>query len=66
MTVANHRAALSDEENSDVEEFTTPPRTSRNKSTSAAVSDKFEDVKPEEGSGKDGEEDEDEELDEDE
>ncbi|KAL4722037.1 hypothetical protein ACLX1H_011232, partial [Fusarium chlamydosporum] len=58
--------ALSDEENSDVEEFTTPPRTSRNKSTSAAVSDKFEDVKPEEGSGKDGEEDEDEELDEDE
>jgi hypothetical protein len=57
---------LSDEENSDVEEFTTPPRTARRKSTSAVVSDKFEDTKPEDGPDEDGEEDEDEDLDEDE
>ncbi|KAF4447012.1 putative chromatin-associated swi6 protein [Fusarium austroafricanum] len=58
--------ALSDEESSDVGEYTTPPRASRKKSTSAAaVSDHFDDVKPEEASGdEDGEGDED--LDEDE
>ncbi|RGP70682.1 putative chromatin-associated swi6 [Fusarium longipes] len=58
--------ALSDEENSDVEEFTTPPRTSRRKSTSAVVSEKFEDIKPEYGSDEHGEGEDDEDLDEDE
>ncbi|KAI1067728.1 hypothetical protein LB507_010587 [Fusarium sp. FIESC RH6] len=57
--------ALSDEETSDVGEFATPPPTTRKKSTSATVSDKFEDTKPEDESDGDGDED-DEDLDEDE
>ncbi|KAJ4259802.1 hypothetical protein NW762_007734 [Fusarium torreyae] len=57
--------ALSDEESSDVGEYTPPPRPSRNKSASAgAASDRFEDVKSEEGSDQEGDEDDD--LDEDE
>ncbi|KAM0307479.1 hypothetical protein HYE67_000849 [Fusarium culmorum] len=59
--------ALSDDENSDLEEFTTPPRATRKKSTSAVVSEKFEDTKPEDGSEEelDEDEDDDEDLDED-
>lgn len=58
--------ALSDEESSDVGEFTTPPRaSSRKKSTSAAAVDELDDMKA--GPASDEEEgDEDEDLDEDE
>ncbi|KAF4345707.1 chromatin-associated swi6 [Fusarium beomiforme] len=40
--------ALSDEESSDAGEFTTPPRASRQKSTSAAAVEPVDDMKPEE------------------
>ncbi|TVY61434.1 Chromo domain-containing protein 2 [Fusarium oxysporum f. sp. cubense] len=57
--------ALSDEESSDVGEFTTPPRASSRKSTSATAVDQLNDMKPEEAfDQEDGDEDED--LDEDE
>ncbi|EGU84606.1 Chromo shadow domain [Fusarium oxysporum f. sp. vasinfectum] len=57
--------ALSDEESSDVGEFTTPPRASSRKSTSATAVDQLDDMKPEEAfDQEDGDEDED--LDEDE
>ncbi|RBA18697.1 hypothetical protein FPRO05_10345 [Fusarium proliferatum] len=58
--------ALSDEESSDVGEFTTPPRaSSRKKSTSAPAVDELDDMKPEPASNEE-EGDEDEDLDEDE
>ncbi|KAG8671642.1 hypothetical protein FPOAC1_004894 [Fusarium poae] len=58
--------ALSDDENSDFEEFTTPPRTARKKSTSAVVADKFGDTKDGSEEELDEDDDEDEDLDEDE
>ncbi|XEV03810.1 hypothetical protein FSHL1_009097 [Fusarium sambucinum] len=58
--------ALSDDENSDLEEFTTPPRGARKKSTSAVVPDKFEDTKDGSEEELDEDDDEDEDLDEDE
>ncbi|KAF5972802.1 putative chromatin-associated swi6 protein [Fusarium bulbicola] len=60
--------ALSDEESSEVGEFTTPPRaSSRKKSTSAAAADQIDDMKPEQASDdENGDGDEDEDLDEDE
>ncbi|KAF9775635.1 hypothetical protein IL306_006234 [Fusarium sp. DS 682] len=63
FAVADFCEALSDEESSDVGEFTTPPRAIRKKSTSAAAVDQFDDAKPEEGSDQDEGDDED--LDED-
>lgn len=64
--ISDYCAALSDEESSDVGEFTTPPRaSSRKKSTSAAAVDELDDMKPDPASDEE-EGDEEEDLDEDE
>ncbi|WZH48845.1 Putative chromatin-associated swi6 [Fusarium acuminatum] len=59
--------ALSDEESSDVGEFTTPPRTSRTKSTSAVAAPEQipDDVKSDDAPGGDEDDEDDEDLDED-